>query len=258
MPGSGCSRRAACGCWCQPPRVRRRIPVRSWRCGPGRHQSGATTWIQPGRRCSPTPRRPCPLAIGPSSAPRPRQPIWYALDLEPGPEGLPRVLELTHPSLRAARPVPAREGRTAGGASRRARHSDGPAQRGALPGHVRVTARHTAGHGLSAAEKHGAHARAVPAAATGRLEEPVPVAVLGDDGVFCGGRVRRGLCVDARLALAQPGLWPVCPAGTVHRNGRHVHFGLRRKLDLAGPGRLAGTHFVRLGLPLGRSGPAAG
>jgi len=31
-----------------------------------------------------------------------RQPIWYALDLEPGPEGLPRVLELTHPSLRAA------------------------------------------------------------------------------------------------------------------------------------------------------------
>ncbi len=32
----------------------------------------------------------------------PRQPVWFALDLPANPKGLPLVLELTHPSIRAA------------------------------------------------------------------------------------------------------------------------------------------------------------
>jgi hypothetical protein len=73
------------------------MAVRAWTPPDGRDDlDSARAALQPGAQVA------LPQGDRPEFRAEARQPIWYAVDLGPGPEGLPRVLELTHPSLRAA------------------------------------------------------------------------------------------------------------------------------------------------------------
>ena len=89
---------AAAGAPAQPPaHPGAVVAVRAWTPPVGRDDlDSARAALQPDAHVA------LPPGDRPEFRAEARQPIWYALDLEPGPEGLPRVLELTHPSLRAA------------------------------------------------------------------------------------------------------------------------------------------------------------
>jgi hypothetical protein len=262
---------SAVRCW--RPRGRRRGAGAS-RCGRWRCK-GLDATSPPARRpgcrrrprCgSPTPSGPAPGRSALSSATAPRQPVW----LRPGPgAGAPagaapacwssRIPRSGPPTSTLPRPkdgppVVLRGGRDTPMAPAQRARASRPRSR-CLPEHDRRA------RSICASRARCPRAGRSGCKATGRLARASPgCSWLADDGVFrrspcCAVAV----CTGARLAPAQPGLCPVCRAGTQHLLRRACSFRVMAKPGCGlGVADWRGPIASAIGLRVGRPGPVAG